>query len=91
MNNLQTKSLISDIKEVVDYYESNGFGDDDTRSICLQQLEAIMPHQCGDHYKCKHERQCTFLKAQQMHPTWTDDKIAEEAAIISSRPHGGKI
>jgi len=60
------------------------------RTICLKQLEAVVPHQCGDHSKCQHERWCTFLKEKIKHPTWTDVEIAEEAALTSSRPHGGK-
>ena len=31
-----------------------------------------------------------FLKIKNLHPTWTDPEIAEEAAATSSRPHGGK-
>ena len=49
LSNLRIKSLVSDIKEVVDHYETTGLGDDVARSVCLQQLEAIVPHQCGDH------------------------------------------
>jgi len=30
------------------------------------------------------------LKEKIKHPTWTDVEIAEEAALTSSRPHGGK-
>ena len=49
-----------------------------------------MPHQCGDHYKCTHVRWCTYLKVKNLHPTWTDQEIAEEAVATSSRPHDGK-
>ena len=53
LSNLRIKCLVSEIKEVVDHYEyeTMGLGDDVARSVCLQQLEAIVPHQCGDHSK----------------------------------------
>ena len=35
LSNLRIKSLVSDIKEVVDDYEKNGYGDDDARAACI--------------------------------------------------------
>ena len=55
----------------------------------IQQLEVILPHQCGDHSKCQLARWCTCLKVKRMYPTWTANKIAEEAAMTSSHLHGG--
>ena len=81
---------MSDIKEVVDDYEKNGYGDDDARAACIAQLEIIVTHQCGDHSNCRHEKWCSFLKVKNAHPNWSDDEIAAEAALTSSRPHGGK-
>ena len=52
LSNLRIKSLVSDIKEVVDDYEKNGFGDDSARAACIAQLETIVTHQCGDHSNC---------------------------------------
>ena len=49
-----------------------------------------MPHQCGDHSKCNHARWGTYLKVKNLHPKWTDHKIAEETVATSSRPHDGK-
>ena len=60
LSNLRIKSLVSDIKEVVDDYEKNGYGEDSARAACIKQLET------------------------------SHDEIAEEAALTSSRPHGGK-
>jgi len=56
LSNLCIKSIVSDIKEVVDHYEASELGDDMARTICLNQLDAVIPHQCGDHSKCQHER-----------------------------------
>ena len=56
LSNLRIKSIVSDIKEVIDDYEVNGFGDEQAQSVCLRQLEAVVPHQCGDHSKCIHVR-----------------------------------
>ena len=70
------KSIVTDIKEAVDHYQTNGLGNAGAWSICLQQLEAIVPHQYGDHSKCQHERWCTYLKVKRMHPIWTANKIA---------------
>ena len=38
LSNLRIKSIVSDIKEVVDHYEVLGFGNDEARNICLKQL-----------------------------------------------------
>jgi len=45
LSNLRMKTIVSDIKEAIDHYETNGLGDDKAWSVCLQQLEAIVPHQ----------------------------------------------
>ena len=90
LSNLQIKSIVSDTKEVVDHYETNGLGDDKARSMCLQQLEAIVPHQYSDHSKCKHARWCIYLKVKNIHPTWAEHEIAEEAVTTPSHPHDGK-
>ena len=90
LSNLRIKSLVSDIKEVVDDYEKNGYGEDIAREACIKQLETIVTHQCGDHTHCQHEKWCSYLKVKNAHPDWSEDEIAEEAALTSSRPHGGK-
>ena len=90
LSNLRIKSLVSDIKEVVDDYEKNGYGDDSARAACIKQLGTIVTHQCGDHSNCLHGKWCSFLKVKNAHPNWSHNEIAEEAALTSSRPHGGK-
>ena len=88
LSNLRIKSLVSDIKEVVDDYEKNGYGEDIAREACIKQLETIVTHQCGDHTHCKHEKRCSYLKVKNAHPDWSEDEIAEEAALTSSRQGG---
>ena len=90
LSNLRIKSIVSDIKEVVDDYERNGLGDVTAREACIDQLEAIVTHQCGDHSKCIHEKWCSYLKIKNTNPDWTDSEIAVEAAMTSCRPHGSK-
>ena len=90
LSNLKIKSLVSDIKEVVDDYEKNGFGADRAHTACIAHLETIVTHQCGDHSNCLHKKWCSFLKVNNAHPKWRNNEIDQEAALTSSLPHGGK-
>ena len=53
-------------------------------------MKAIIPHHCGIHTHCKHGKWCKFLKVQNEHPDWQEDRISELAVELSNRPFGGK-
>jgi hypothetical protein len=59
LTNPHIKSLQSDITKAVKWYHLN-VGDPVARKDCLDQLMSIVPHHCGDHSLCKHERFCTY-------------------------------
>ena len=90
LTNLRIKALNSDISGVIKDYEERGTGDESARRICLEQLEAIVPHHCGIHDNCKHEKWCTYTKVKNENPTWSKDEVTREAAKQSSRANRGK-
>ena len=86
LTNNQITSITSDTKHVVDFYTEQGVGNADARNACLEQLDAIIPHKCGQHDKCKQEKFCTHLKVKNQHPDWTNEQIEEEVARTTRRP-----
>ena len=87
LTNPRIRSLVSDINAVMKEYGEKE-GDDAARKECLDQIEAIVPHHCGMHEKCKHERWCNHLKVRNAHPDWSDEQVAAEALRTSARPDG---
>ena len=72
------------------HYKDAGVGNSTARKECLDQLEAIIPHQCGDHQFCVHERWCTYLKVKNKNPDWRDEQIRAAAYHESKRALRGQ-
>ena len=90
LTNLRIKSINSDIKNVINDYKDNGIGNPKNKKDCIDQLQAIVPHQCGNHSQCKFEKWCSYIEVRNKNPSWDSIKIAEEAARKSKRAHSGK-
>ena len=90
LTNQRIKSMVADTSAVVTKYTEQGVGNEAARKVCLDQIEAIVPHHCGQHDKCKQEEWCTFTKVTREHPEWSADQVAKEAAAVSNRPFDGK-
>ena len=94
LTNLRISSLVSDQASILDSlkrnYEIHGHGHAQSKKEALEQLEALTYHHCGIHDKCHHEQWCTFTYLKNRHPDWSNETIAEQAAIDSQRPHEGQ-
>jgi hypothetical protein len=75
-----------DISATLAGYSKIGVGDNVARQACLDQLDAIVPHHCGQHHLCKNERWCSYKKIEREHPHWDHSAIAIAAAQLSNRP-----
>ena len=80
LTNLMILRINLDVRKIVDAYEDAGIGNATHRKACLDQLDAVIPHHCGDHSLCKCENFCTHLKVRKRHPTWSKDQVAMQAA-----------
>lgn len=78
------------IYKALDWYKEMGVDNDEARQECLDQIDATIPHHCGDHSHCVHERFCSYLKVKNLHGDWAEDKIKAEAFKISRRALRGK-
>ncbi|KAL7528573.1 hypothetical protein ACHAXR_002515 [Thalassiosira sp. AJA248-18] len=85
LSNTNIKCCTSDINAVVTEYKEH-LGDDTAKNECLEQLDAVVTHACGDHSNCKHEKWCLFLRVKREHPDWADDEITIQATKESPRP-----
>eukprot|EP00984_Skeletonema_dohrnii_P022599 scaffold11702_cov157-Skeletonema_dohrnii-CCMP3373.AAC.2 len=89
LSNVRIKSLHTDIRDPLEEYNKEGVGNAAARCKCLKQIGAIVYHHSGDHSKCFQEKYCTFIKVKNANPTWSDEKVDEEASKQSKR-HCGK-
>ena len=90
LTNQRIKSMNADVSKALAEYQEIGIGNTVARKACLEQIEAIVPHHCGKHEKCKHEKWCTYVQVKSKHPDWNESQIAEEAARISTWPFDGR-
>ena len=90
LTNQRIKSMNADVSKALAEYQEIGVGNTAARKACLEQIEAIVPHNCGKHEKCKHEKWCTYVQVKSKPPDWNGSQIAEEAARISTWPFNGR-
>lgn len=90
LSNLRIKAIVRDVRKVLDWYKETGVGDVEARQDCLDQIDATIPHHCGDHTHCVHERFCSYLKVKNEYPDFTEEEIKAEAFKISKRALRGK-
>jgi hypothetical protein len=90
LSNMRIKSITRDIRKTIDHYTEVGVGDPVARRQCLDQIYAIIPHQCGEHHQCVNERFCTYLRVKKRNPDWRDGQIRTAAYHESTRALRGK-
>ena len=75
-----------DIRAILVEYSKMGVGDKIAWQTRLDQLDAIVPHHCGQHHLCKNERWYSYKKIEREHPDWDHSAITVAAAELSNRP-----
>ena len=78
--------LNSDISATLAEYSKMGIGDNVAWQECLDQLDYIVLHHCGQHHLCRNERWCSYKKIEREHPDWDLSAIAVAAAQLSNCP-----
>jgi hypothetical protein len=83
--------IVTDIRAALSNFTSLGVDDQAAKRVCLDQIDAIILHHCGNHKLCKDEKCCiTYTRVKNANPEWDEDAIAAAAVQESFRPLGGK-
>ena len=67
---MRIKSINSDCSTIMEEYEKQGAQNAAAAKACLEQIDDIVPHHCDQHYNCKYEKWCSYLKVKNEHPDW---------------------
>jgi hypothetical protein len=78
--------LNSEFSATLAEYSKMGIGDNVAWQACLDQLDSIVLHHCGQHHLCRNERWCSYKKIEREHPDWDLSAIAVAAAQLSNCP-----
>ena len=87
---VRIKMIVTDISAALSNFTSLGVDDQAAKRACLDQIDAIILHHCGNHKLCKDEKCCTYTRVKNANPEWDEDVIAAAAVQESFRPLGGK-
>ena len=68
---MRIKSINSDCSTVMEEYKKQGAQNAAATKACLEQIDDIVPHHCGQHYNCKYEKWCSYLKVKNEHLDWS--------------------
>jgi len=87
LNNLRIKSIESDLTKVIQDYHPN-VGQPEARQKCLDQINAIILHHCGNHKCCKHEEYCTAVRIKKENKFLPPSEITKLTAKATKRFDG---
>jgi hypothetical protein len=87
LNNLKIRFISSDVYTAIHDYHPQ-VGDAEARQRCLDQIRAIIPHHCGDHTYCKHEKYCTAIRIKNENKFLPPSELAKKTAKATKRGDG---
>jgi hypothetical protein len=87
LSSVRIRSICSDITKAIKRYNQN-IRDLIARTKCLDQLAAVIRHQCGDHRFCKDAELCTYTRLKNENPDLSQTELDEAYATNSKQNNG---
>lgn len=85
LQNERIRAIMGDVTSALHELKDK-IEDDAAQRKCLRRIEAVVPHHCGDHSKCRWPEVCGYTRIKAENPGWSKEEVNAEYAKTSRFP-----